>query len=182
MCASRDVSARVSRDSGIRVRMVQAGRDMPCACGYGRPVTTAPQDPRPGEGHPPSWAGAPGFTPGVDGLPPHTPMPGAPPYPETPEHGPPPVGRPAARTRFVTALGAAAVWAVVHVLLVLAVAGPPPSDRALGRLIGVMVGPTLLAAVAVWAIARRRARAFWVLVLMAAPFFWVLRAFFVVAS
>jgi hypothetical protein len=108
-------------------------------------------------------------------------MPGAPPYPENPEHGPPPVGQPARRTRFVMALAAAAVWAAVYVVLVLAVAGPPPSDRALGRLIGVMVLPTLPATVVVWAIARRRAWAFWLLVLLAAPFFWVSLAFFSVA-
>jgi hypothetical protein len=161
--------------------MVPAGRDIPCACGYGRPVTTPPQEPRPGDGHPPPWAGAPGFTPGVDGLSPHAPMPGAPPYPQTPDHTPPPVGRPRRRTGFARALGAAAVWDVAYVVLVLAVAGPPPSDRALGRLIGVMVLPTLLAAVAVWGIARRRAWAFWLLVLLAAPFFWVLLAFFSVA-
>lgn len=109
-------------------------------------------------------------------------MPGAPPYPQTPEHTPPPVGHPRRRTRFVRALGAAAVWALVHVVLVLAVAGPPPGPAALGRLIGVMVLPTLLAAVVVWGIARRRAWAFWALILLAAPFFWVLRAFFSVAS
>jgi hypothetical protein len=109
-------------------------------------------------------------------------MPGAPPYPQTPEHPPPPVGAPRGRTRFVRALAAVAVWDVVYVILVLAVAGPPPSDRALGRLIGVMAVPTLLAVVAVWAIARRRAWAFWRLVLLAAPFFWLLHLFFTVAK
>jgi hypothetical protein len=143
-------------------------------------VATPPQNPRPEDGRPPSWAGAPGFTPGVDGLPPHAPMPGAPPYPETPSS--PPVGRPRRRTRFGTALGAAAVWAVVHVVLVLVVAGPPPGPAALGRLTGATVLPTLLAAVVVWAVARRRAWAFWLLVLLAAPFFWVLTAFFSAAS
>jgi hypothetical protein len=109
-------------------------------------------------------------------------MPGAPPYPQTPEHPSPPVGAPRRRTRFVRALAAVAVWDVVYVVLVLAVAGPPPSDRALGRLIGVMIFPTLLAAVAVWGIARRRARAFWKLVLLAAPFFWLLHLFFTVTT
>ncbi len=106
-------------------------------------------------------------------------MPGAPPYPETPEHGPPPVGRPARRTRFVTALGAAAVWAGVNVVLVVAFAGAPPRVGAFGQFVGALVVPTLLAALAVWAIARRRAWAFWLLVLLAAPFFWVLRAVFI---
>jgi hypothetical protein len=106
-------------------------------------------------------------------------MPGAPPYPETPEHGPPPVGRPARRTRFVTALGAAAIWAVVNLVVVLAVAGAPPGPAALGRFVVALIVPTLLTALVVWAIARRSAWAFWLLVLLAAPFFWVLRAVFI---
>jgi amino acid permease len=105
-------------------------------------------------------------------------MPGAPPYPETPEHGPPPVGRQARRTRFVTALGATAIWAAVNLVLVIAVAGAPPSAGALGRFVGALIVPTLLATLALWAIARRRAWAFWLLVLVAAPLFWVLRAVF----
>jgi hypothetical protein len=114
--------------------------------------------------------------PSIDDLPPHAPMPGAPPYPETPEHGPPPVGRPARRTRFVTALGAASIWAAVNLVLVIAVVGAPPSAGALGRFVGALVAPTLLAALVVWAIARRRPWAFWLLVLVSAPLFWVLRA------
>jgi hypothetical protein len=103
-------------------------------------------------------------------------MPGAPPYPEAPEHGPPPIGRPARRTRFVTALGAAAVWAAVNVVLVVAVAGVPP---AFGWFAVALIVPTVLAALAVWVIARRRAWAFWLLVFLAAPLFWVLRAVFI---
>lgn len=103
-------------------------------------------------------------------------MPGAPPYPEEAEPAPPPVGQQARRTRFGRALGAAAVWAGVNLVLVLAVAGAPPGAGAFGQLVGALVVPTLLAALAVWVIARRRAWAFWLLVLMAAPFFWVLRA------
>ncbi|WP_147254101.1 hypothetical protein [Pseudonocardia hierapolitana] len=141
-------------------------------------MATPPKNPRPDDGRPPSWAGAPGFTPGVDGLPPHAPMPGAPPYPAAPEHAPPPVGRRARRTRFVTALGATAFWAVVNVVLVVAVVGVPPGPAAFGQFVGVLILPTLLAALAVWAIARRRAWPFWLLVLLAAPFFWVLRAVF----
>jgi hypothetical protein len=106
-------------------------------------------------------------------------MPGAPPYPEPPESDPPPVGKPPRRTRFATALGAAAVWAAVNLVLVLAVAGAPPGLAALGEFVGALVLPTLLAAVLVWVIARRRAWAFWLLVLVAAPLFWVLRAFFI---
>jgi hypothetical protein len=109
-------------------------------------------------------------------------MPGAPPYPETPEHAPPPVGQPARRTRFGTALGAAAVWAGVNLVLVLAVAGAPPGPAAFGQLVGALIIPTLLAAVAVRAIARRRAWVFWQLVLLAAPFFWVFRAVLIALS
>ncbi|GAA5138383.1 hypothetical protein GCM10023320_72680 [Pseudonocardia adelaidensis] len=105
-------------------------------------------------------------------------MPGAPPYPEAPEHGPPPVGKRPRRTRFGTALGAAAVWAAANLVLVLAVAGAPPGAAALGEFVGALVLPTLLAAVLVWSIARRRAWAFWLLVLVAAPLFWVFRAIF----
>jgi hypothetical protein len=99
-------------------------------------------------------------------------MPGAPPYPETPERTPPPVGRPARRTRFGAALGAAAIWAAVNLVLVVAVGGAPPS----ARFVGALIVPTLLAALAIWAIARRRTWSFWLLVLVAAPIFWVLRA------
>jgi hypothetical protein len=112
----------------------------------------------------------------MDGLPPHAPMPGAPPYPSAREHDPPPVGRPPRRTRFAVVLGAAAVWAVVNVVLVLVVAGAPASARSFGAFIGALAVPTLLAALAVWAIARRRGWPFWLLVLAAAPVFWALRA------
>jgi hypothetical protein len=106
-------------------------------------------------------------------------LPGAPPYPESPEHAPPPVGRPARRTRFLTALGATAVWAVVNLVLVFTVAGPPPGPAAFGELVGALIVPTVLAALVVWAIARRRAWGFWLLVLVAAPLFWLLRAIFI---
>lgn len=103
-------------------------------------------------------------------------MPGAPPYPPAPEQPPPPVGWPAARTRFRAALGAAAVWAAVDLALVLLVAGAPGNARALGALVGALAVPTLLAAVAAWLLARRGGRRFWALVLVTAPVFWVLRA------
>jgi hypothetical protein len=139
-------------------------------------VSTSPHDPR--DGSPPPWAGAPGFTPGVEGVP-HAPLPGAPPYPESPEHAPPPVGQPPRRTRFLAVLGAAAVWAVVNLVLVFAVAGSPPGPAALGEVVGALVVPTLLAALVVWMVARRRAWGFWLLLLVAAPLFWVLRAIFI---
>lgn len=63
-----------------------------------------PQNVEPDDERPPSWMGAPGYTPYME-LPPHAPMPGAPPYPPAIEHPPPPVGR--ARAGFWTRLRAA---------------------------------------------------------------------------
>jgi hypothetical protein len=103
-------------------------------------------------------------------------MPGAPPYPAAPEPAPAPVGKPRTRTRFRAALGAAAVWAAVNLVLALVVSGAAGSAEALGRFVGGLVVPTLLAALVVWAIARRRGWPFWLLVVVAAPLFWVLRA------
>jgi hypothetical protein len=120
--------------------------------------------------------GAPGYTPYSDDLPPHAPMPGAPPYPAAPEPAPAPVATPRTRTRFRAALGAATVWAAVNLVLVLVVSGAAGSAEALGRSVGGLVVPTLLAALAVWMIARRRGWPFWLLVVVAAPLFWVLRA------
>jgi hypothetical protein len=101
-------------------------------------------------------------------------MPGAPPYPPHVEHPPPPVGQ-RRGTRFVTALGAAAVWAAVLVVLVLAFSGPPPSSRAAGALLGSLLVSSLVSALVVWAVARRRTWPFWRLVLLAAPVFLLLR-------
>lgn len=120
--------------------------------------------------------GAPGYTPYQDDLPPHAPMPGAPPYPASEEHPPPPVGRPRARTGFWTALGAAAIWAAVNLVLVLVVTGAPAAGSDVARFLGALLVPVLVAALAVWLIARRRGWPFWMLVLTAAPIFWVLRA------
>lgn len=127
------------------------------------------------EERPPSWAGAPGYDPPRD-LPPHAPMPGAPPYPPGSAHGPAPVGRSAPRTRFRTALAASAVWAVVLVLLVPVVGGPPPDARAAGALVGSALVTALVTAVVTWLVARRRVWSFALLVLVAAPVFWLLRA------
>ncbi len=127
-------------------------------------------------GRPPSWTGAPGYTPHPE-LPPHAPMPGAPPYPAAEEHPPPPVGEPALRTPFRRALAASGVWVVVLVVLVFAVDGPPPDAGSVGRLVGSALVVALLTATVVWAAARRRAWPFWALLLVAAPVFFVLRAF-----
>lgn len=133
--------------------------------------------PEPADGdRPPTWMGAPGYTPHPE-LPPHAPMPGAPPYPPAVEHPPPPVGEPALRTRFVTALYAAAVWAAVLVVLVFVVDGPPPGAASVGRLVGSALVVAALTATVVWAVVRRRNWPFWALLLVAAPVFFVLRAF-----
>jgi hypothetical protein len=117
--------------------------------------------------------GAPGYTPYSDELPPHAPMPGAPPYPEAPEQPPPAVGERPPRTSFVLALAAAGLWAAVNVVLVLLV---PGAARGVGGFVGGLVVSTVLTALAVWLVARRRRWSIWLLVLLAAPVFWVLRA------
>lgn len=133
---------------------------------------TQPSGPPDGEARPP-WMGAPGYIPPPD-LPPHAPMPGAPPYPPYQEHPPPPVGD-RGRTGFLTALGAALVWAAVNLALILLVAGPPPTARLLGSAVGGVLIPALVAATGTWLVLRRRARAFWVVLLVALPFFLFVR-------
>jgi hypothetical protein len=124
----------------------------------------------------PSWMGAPGYTPYADDLPPHAPMPGAPPYPAAEEAPPPPVGRPPARTRFRVALGASAVWAAVNLVLTLVVAGAPGgAGEFLSFVVGVVVSAVLAALVA-WLVGRGPSWSFWFLLLVTAPLFWVLRA------
>ncbi|GAA3230327.1 hypothetical protein GCM10017691_23160 [Pseudonocardia petroleophila] len=128
---------------------------------------------RPDDGRP-SWMGAPGYSPPPPNLAPHAPMPGAPPYPPHVEEPLPPVGG-RGRTRYLRALGAAAVWAAVNLVLVLVVDGPAPSAEALGRVVGGLLVAALLAALGTWLVLRRRASAFWVVVLVALPFFVVVR-------
>lgn len=132
---------------------------------------TRPPD---GEEPRPSWMGAPGYVPPPPGLPPHAPMPGAPPYPPHVEHPLPPVGG-RGRTRFRAAVGAALVWAVINLLLILVVDGPAPSAEQLGYAVGRLVVPALLAAVGTWLVLRRRATASWVVVLVALPFYLLVR-------
>jgi len=127
------------------------------------------------EERPPPWAGGPGYVPPPE-LPPHAPMPGAPPYPAATAHPPAPVGRPAPRTRFRAALAASAVWGAVLLVLVPVVDGPLPDARSPGLLVGSASSTGLITAVVVWAAGRRRTWPFWLLVLVAAPVFWVLRA------
>lgn len=115
--------------------------------------------------------GAPGYTPPPPGLAPHAPMPGAPPYPANEEHPPPPVGEPR-RTRYRSALLAAVVWAVVDLGVVVVVAGPFASP---GAVAGGLLVPAVAASLPTGLVVRRRGWPFWAVVLMAAPFYGVLR-------
>ena len=161
---------RTTEDGGYPTATIKWRPEVDYSRCVSHPEQQDPAGPRP------PWAGAPGYQPFGNDLPPHAPMPGAPPYPAGPEHPAPAVGRPAGRTSFLAALGAAAVWAVVNLALVLGLAGPPPGAGAAGAFVGRLLLPTLFAALCTWLIARRRGWSFWLLVLLAAPFFWVLRA------
>jgi hypothetical protein len=107
----------------------------------------------------------------------------APPYPPA-QYGPPQYGPPQqppapqqGRTSYLVALGAAAVWAAVNIVLVLAVnmggRGLPFSGYALGLVIGRAVVPTLLASLIVWLIRRRRDSSFVLLMFLALPFYFI---------
>lgn len=123
--------------------------------------------------------GAPGYVPHPE-LPPHAAMPGAPPYPAPPdplgEERPPPP-RVGTASTWTCVLGATAVWAVVNLVLVVLVAGAPPSAGAAGRTFGGIAVALLLGSLLTWVVVRTHAWRFWVLVLAAAPAYWVLRAF-----
>jgi hypothetical protein len=125
----------------------------------------------------PSWMGAPGYVPHPDNLAPHAPMPGAPPYPPNEELPPPPVGEARDRTGFGRPLAASALWAAVLVVLVIAVSGPPPGVGGVVRLALSCALIGLLTATVTWVVVRRHAWPFWVVVLVAAPIFWLLRTF-----
>jgi hypothetical protein len=103
-------------------------------------------------------------------------MPGGPPYPGPLENAP---QQPQARTPYLHALGASAVWAGVNLVIALAVnvgaRGLAPSGRAIGAIIGGCIIPMLIASLAVWLITRRRRWSFVRLVFLALPFFFVVR-------
>lgn len=94
------------------------------------------------------------------------------------------VGAPGAvRTGYGRALLASAVWAVVNLVLIVVVSGPPPSPRDAGSLTFGLLAPTLLGALVTWLIARRRVGwPFWLVVLLALPFYAILRVFFSAAG
>lgn len=102
-------------------------------------------------------------------------MPGAPPYPANIDHPPAPVNEPAPGTGFLRTVLAAGVWALVDLLLVLVVLGPPTGSAA-ARLAAGLVVTVLLTALGMWPAARRRAWGFGLLLLATAPVFWILRA------
>lgn len=132
-----------------------------------------PPEPPDGTDRPPSWMGAPGYSP-LPELPPHAPMPGAPPYPPAEEHPPPPVGQ-RSGTGYPAVLGATAVPAVANLLLTVVLAGPAPSARAAGGLFGALLVAMVLASLPTWLIARRRALHFPLLVALALPFYLLFR-------
>ncbi len=129
----------------------------------------------------PPWAGAPGYTPHPE-LPPHAPMPGAPPYPPHVEQPQTEIGTRPGRTGFLRSLGAALVWAAATVVLVAVVAGSRLTAYGLGEAVGGAVFGAVIAAVPTWLVARRRGWPFWGVVLVAAPFYWVLRVGVVLLS
>lgn len=100
-------------------------------------------------------------------------MPGAPPYPAREEPPPADVGEHAPpRTGPLPVLAATAVWAMIDVVLVLVVGAPPFGPRFVAGTAAALV----VAAAGVWLLARRRAWPWVLLLLVAAPAFWVLRA------
>jgi len=119
--------------------------------------------------------GAPGYQPPMDHLPPHAPMPGAPPYPPNVPPGPPPVGQQGGRTSYPKALGATAIGAALQLVLLLALAGLPPSSEAFGAVVGGMVVPTALGSLVLWLIARKRAWPFWLLAVVGVAIYFAFR-------
>ncbi|MCO1655961.1 hypothetical protein [Pseudonocardia humida] len=122
----------------------------------------------------PSWMGAPGYQPHQE-LPPHAPMPGAPPYPAGIEPDPAPVGRPGPRTSYPLALGATSIGAALQLVILLALAGPPPSSAAFGAVVGSTVVPTALGSLVLWLIARKRAWPFWLLAIVGVVIYFAIR-------
>lgn len=106
-----------------------------------------------------------------------------PPGPDQQPLGGPPAAPQAAPqgTGFGKVFLASAVWAGVNLVVTLLVTGPPPSSEAAGAFVGGLIIPVLLAALITWAIARRpnprrpQGWSFGMLVLLALPFYLVLR-------
>jgi hypothetical protein len=102
----------------------------------------------------------------------------------SPTESPPPVPSPAplagraARPGYRRALLATLVWAGVNLIVTLLVSGPPPSPRAAGAFTGALLFVTLVAGLITSRIARRvrpHGWPFWQLLLLALPFYLILR-------
>jgi hypothetical protein len=134
-------------------------------------MSSAPGSPEPDDDRPPSWMGAPGYQPYRE-LPPHAPMPGAPPYPAGEEHPPPPVGVRPANRGALAAVVSAVLAAALNVLLEDVVNGPlrAGSVAAVAALVGAVTA--ILVAPPAW----RWRWAPWVGVVAAAAGYFVLRA------
>jgi hypothetical protein len=138
-------------------------------------MSQPPEPPEsPGPDKPPSWAGAPGFSPHHGPGVPHAPMPGAPPYPAAPPPAPP--AAPPRGPGFFRTFKAAAVWAVAYLVLIFVPGGQSPGGIEIGILLLILVLPTVLTALTLRFVARGRAWPFWLLVLVALPVFWILQA------
>jgi hypothetical protein len=122
------------------------------------------QNPGPDEERP-SWMGAPGYQPYRE-LPPHAPMPGAPPYPAGIEHDAPPVGAPRPRTSYWRALGATAIGAALNLVLYIVFTDGQWTARIAGAAVGSLIIPTALGSLVLWLVARRRGWAFWLLAVL----------------
>ncbi|NIJ10875.1 hypothetical protein FHU38_001219 [Saccharomonospora amisosensis] len=109
-------------------------------------------------------------------VPPHLPV--APPV--NPAEQAPPPRTSGGRNGFGTTLLATLVWVPVNFFVAVAILGGLPSARVAGAFIGSMIVPAVVAALATWLIARRSERQweFWKLVLLALPFFLVIRILF----
>jgi Ca2+/Na+ antiporter len=92
-----------------------------------------------------------------------------------PAHPPAPVGQHRTGTSFLRVLGAAGIVMALHLVLILVVNGPPPSDDVLPRVLGRLTVPAVLATLVIWLSVRRRELRYWVLVLL------VLAAYLVVS-
>lgn len=132
------------------------------------PDDTADDDPA--DDDPGTVADRPGYQRVPDGMAAHAPMPGAPPYPAqvAPTAGP---GPRLDAIPFSRALAAAAIWLTVNLLINIVFYGSP------GSLVGVamLLGFTLVLGLGLWFLLRERTPAFWQVVLIAAPLYWILR-------
>jgi hypothetical protein len=115
--------------------------------------------------------GAPGYQPHRE-LPPHAPMPGAPPYPAGEEHPPPPVGVRPPNRAVLFAVVSVVVAALLNVLLEYVVNGPLRTGGATPVIIVVAAVAAILVAAVGW----RWRWAPWAVVVAGVVGYFVLRA------